>query len=87
MFLGEDHEKTPLYDRHVALGAKLIDFGGWAMPVQYTSVVEEHHATRTKAGLFDICHMGEIDVRGPQAFALFATGDEPQSGKTDHRPD
>ena len=63
-------KKTPLYDRHVALGARLIDFGGWAMPVQYTGVVEEHHATRTKAGLFDICHMGEIDVRGPQAFDL-----------------
>jgi len=50
MFSGEDHEKNALYDRHVALGAKLIDFGGWAMPVQYTGVVEEHHATRTKAG-------------------------------------
>jgi aminomethyltransferase len=63
-------KKTPLYDRHVALGAKIIDFGGWAMPVQYSNVIEEHHATRTKAGLFDICHMGEIEVQGPQAFEL-----------------
>jgi aminomethyltransferase len=70
MFQEKIMKKTPLYDRHVALGAKLIDFGGWAMPVQYTGVVEEHHATRTAAGLFDICHMGEIDVRGPQAFHL-----------------
>jgi aminomethyltransferase len=48
----------------------MIDFGGWLMPVQYTNVIDEHHATRTHAGLFDICHMGEIDVRGPRAFAL-----------------
>ncbi len=63
-------KKTPLYERHLSLGAKMIDVGGWLMPVQYTSVIEEHHATRVHAGLFDICHMGEIAVRGPQAFAL-----------------
>lgn len=63
-------QKTPLYDRHVQLGAKLIDFGGWAMPVQYTNVIAEHRTTREAAGLFDICHMGEIDVKGPGAFAL-----------------
>jgi aminomethyltransferase len=63
-------KKTPLYESHLSLGAKMIDFGGWLMPVQYTNVIEEHHATRTQAGLFDICHMGEIDVKGPQAFAL-----------------
>ncbi len=63
-------KKTPLYERHLSLGAKMIDFGGWLMPVQYTNVIEEHHATRTRAGLFDICHMGEIVVRGPQALAL-----------------
>lgn len=62
--------KTPLYDYHLKLGATIIDFGGWAMPVQYTSVMEEHHATRNAAGLFDICHMGEIDVKGPLAFDL-----------------
>jgi aminomethyltransferase len=63
-------KKTPLHDRHIALGAKIIDFGGWAMPVQYSNVIEEHHATRMKAGLFDICHMGEIEVKGPQALQL-----------------
>jgi aminomethyltransferase len=63
-------KKTPLYNRHLALGARVIDFGGWAMPVQYTGVIEEHETTRQKAGLFDICHMGEIEVRGPQAFDL-----------------
>jgi aminomethyltransferase len=62
--------KTPLYNHHVKLGARIIDFGGWAMPVQYTSVMEEHHATRNAAGLFDICHMGEIDVIGPSAYDL-----------------
>jgi aminomethyltransferase len=62
--------KTPLYDRHLALGAKIIDFGGWAMPIQYTSVIEEHHATRKRAALFDICHMGELELRGSQAYAL-----------------
>jgi len=63
-------KKTPLYDRNVALGGKIIDFGGWAMPVQYTNVIDEHQTTRTKAGLFDICHMGEIEITGPQAFDL-----------------
>ena len=63
-------KKTPLYEKHVALNAKIIDFGGWAMPVQYTSVIDEHRATRNAAGLFDICHMGEIEVKGPQALDL-----------------
>jgi aminomethyltransferase len=62
--------KTPLYERHVALNAKIIDFGGWAMPVQYTNVIDEHKTTRNAAALFDICHMGEIAVRGPQAIDL-----------------
>ena len=63
-------KKTPLYEKHVALNAKIIDFGGWAMPVQYTNVIDEHKATRNAAGLFDICHMGEIEVKGPQALDL-----------------
>lgn len=62
--------KTPLYDEHLKLGAKIIDFGGWTMPVQYTNVIEEHRATREAAGLFDICHMGEIEVKGPRALEL-----------------
>ena len=63
-------KKTPLYEKHALLNAKIIDFGGWAMPVQYTNVIEEHHATRTAAALFDICHMGEIEATGPQSFDL-----------------
>ncbi len=63
-------QKTPLYENHLLLGAKIVDFSGWAMPVQYTNVIDEHQATRRQAGLFDICHMGEFEIRGPQAFAL-----------------
>jgi aminomethyltransferase len=63
-------KKTPLYEKHVALNAKIIDFGGWAMPVQYTNVIEEHKTTRSAATLFDICHMGEFEIKGPQALEL-----------------
>ncbi len=63
-------KRTPLYEKHVALAAKIIDFGGWDMPVQYTNVIEEHKTTRTCATLFDICHMGEIEVRGPESLNL-----------------
>src|SRR5689334_2840925 len=61
--------RTPLYERHAALGARFVDFGGWEMPVQYTGIVEEHQAVRQRAGLFDVSHMGEIELRGPQAIA------------------
>jgi aminomethyltransferase len=57
-------KRTPLYAAHKKLGARLIDFGGWEMPVQYTGILEEHHAVRSAAGLFDISHMGQIAVRG-----------------------
>jgi glycine cleavage system T protein (aminomethyltransferase) len=60
------HE-TPLHDRHVALGARLIEFGGWLMPVQYAGILEEHKAVRERAGLFDLSHMGELFVEGPEA--------------------
>lgn len=59
--------RTPLYPVHEKLGARLIDFGGWDMPVQYSSIVEEHNAVRRAAGLFDISHMGEFFVSGPGA--------------------
>ena len=62
-------KRTPLYDTHRALGARLIEFGGWDMPVQYSGILAEHHAVRTKAGLFDLSHMGEIEVSGPHALA------------------
>jgi len=60
-------KKTPLYDTHVALGGKIIDFGGWALPVQYSSILNEHHAVRNAAGLFDVSHMGEILIEGSGA--------------------
>src|SRR4051794_15580514 len=60
------HE-TPLRERHVSLGARLIDFAGWEMPVQYTGILEEHRAVRERAGLFDLSHMGELFVEGPEA--------------------
>ena len=62
--------KTPLYKSHVALGAKMVPFAGFEMPVQYTGVVREHLAVRHQAGLFDVSHMGEIMVSGPQAVDL-----------------
>ncbi|MEY3586707.1 MAG: glycine cleavage system aminomethyltransferase GcvT [Actinomycetota bacterium] len=58
---------TPLNEEHVALGASFTDFGGWNMPVRYGSDLAEHHAVRTSAGLFDISHMGELRLRGPEA--------------------
>jgi aminomethyltransferase len=58
---------TPLLDRHRALGAKLIEFGGWLMPLQYEGILEEHRAVRERAGLFDLSHMGELYVEGPEA--------------------
>ncbi len=60
------HE-TPLHQRHVALGARMIDFAGWLMPVQYAGILEEHRAVRERAGLFDLSHMGELFVEGPEA--------------------
>ncbi len=65
---GDSMKKTPLYDIHMKLGGKMIDFGGWALPVQYSSIIEEHKAVRERAGLFDVSHMGEIIVEGPSAF-------------------
>jgi aminomethyltransferase len=59
--------RTPLYDRHVALGAKLVPFAGWEMPVQYEGVISEHFAVRRDSGVFDVSHMGELEVDGPGA--------------------
>ncbi|WP_300671014.1 glycine cleavage system aminomethyltransferase GcvT [Soonwooa sp.] len=63
-------KKTALYDKHVALGAKMVPFAGFDMPVQYSGVTEEHFAVREKVGLFDVSHMGQFFVEGPQAKAL-----------------
>ena len=59
--------RTPLYESHVKSGARLVEFAGWEMPVQYTGVLAEHEAVRTRAGLFDVSHMGEVVFRGPGA--------------------
>ena len=63
-------KRTPLFDFHAAHGAKLVDFAGWEMPVQYRSILDEHRAVRRAAGLFDVSHMGEVDVEGPDAGAF-----------------
>ena len=60
-------QRTPLHDRHVALGARLVPFAGWEMPVQYEGVIPEHRAVRADCGVFDVSHMGEIEVEGPHA--------------------
>ena len=66
-------KKTPLYEDHLRLGGKMVDFAGWDLPVQYTSAIEEHMAVRTKAGLFDISHMGEISLRGKDSGKYLAS--------------
>jgi aminomethyltransferase len=65
------HE-TPLREHHVALGARMIDFAGWLMPVQYAGILEEHRAVRQRAGLFDLSHMGELFLEGPEAGTALA---------------
>ncbi len=61
-------KKTPLYDEHVRLGGKMAGFGGWSMPIYYSSILSEHNATRQACGLFDVSHLGEIRVQGKDAF-------------------
>ena len=63
-------QRTPLHGRHVDLGARLVPFAGWEMPVQYEGVIPEHRAVRTDAGIFDVSHMGELEVEGPRAPAF-----------------
>jgi aminomethyltransferase len=65
--------RTPLYEHHVALGARMVAFAGWEMPVQYEGVIPEHVAVRVDAGAFDVSHMGEIDVEGPRAEQLLGS--------------
>ena len=63
---------TPLLDRHEALGGKIVEFAGWMMPIQYAGIIDEHRAVRTAAGLFDLSHMGELFIEGPEAGAALA---------------
>jgi aminomethyltransferase len=62
--------RTPLYEQYLAAGARIVPFAGWDMPVQYEGVLEEHSAVRTHAGMFDVSHMGEVEVEGPGALAF-----------------
>src|SRR3954471_3339215 len=60
-------KRTPVYDFHVAAGARLVDFAGWEMPIVYRSIVDEHEQTRKSGSLFDVSHMGRLEFRGPDA--------------------
>src|SRR5215212_11183991 len=62
--------RTPLHDRHEAAGARLVPFAGWEMPVQYEGIRAEHVAVRTRAGIFDVSHMGQVETHGPDAEAF-----------------
>src|SRR6516165_6709615 len=62
--------RTALFDWHVALGARMVDFAGWDMPIQYTSIIEEIQAVRRAAGVFDISHMGRLSFAGPDSLAF-----------------
>lgn len=79
-----DLQRTPLYPVYAKYGAKTIDFGGWELPVQFSSITAEHEAVRTKAGLFDVSHMGEVEVSGPDALSYLqrlTTNDVAKLGK------
>ena len=75
-------KRTPLYEQHRAMGARLVEFSGWEMPVQYSSILEEHEAVRTRAGLFDVSHMGEFKVEGPGALPGTRS---PRAARRSHR--
>ena len=66
----QDLKRTPLYDTHMSLGARMVPFGGWEMPIQYDSILDEATAVRSRAGLFDVSHMGRVDIQGPAAAAF-----------------
>jgi aminomethyltransferase len=70
MTAASELKKTSLFDVHTSLNAKLVDFGGWNMPVQYSGILQEHNAVRTAVGVFDVSHMGEIEIRGAEATKL-----------------
>src|SRR5260370_31801248 len=63
-------KRTPLYERHLALGARLVEFSGWEMPVQYSNILDEHRAVRTCAGLFDVSHTGALKIEDPDPLAF-----------------
>ena len=73
MHASEAPRRTPLHDRHLAAGARMVPFAGWEMPVQYEGVIPEHRAVREHAGIFDVSHMGQLEVRGPAALEFLQT--------------
>ena len=73
MHASEALRRTPLHDRHLAAGARMVPFAGWEMPVQYEGVIPEHRAVREHAGVFDVSHMGQLEVRGPAALDYLQT--------------
>lgn len=68
--MGTEAKRTPLYETHIRIGGRVVDFAGWALPVQYSGIIEEHRAVRETAGLFDVSHMGEIRVKGRDALVF-----------------
>ncbi|MBM0867957.1 glycine cleavage system aminomethyltransferase GcvT [Staphylococcus auricularis] len=68
--MSSELKQTPLYQKYVDSGAKIVEFGGWAMPVQFTTIKDEHNAVRNNIGLFDVSHMGEVQIKGPEASKL-----------------
>ena len=75
-------QRTPLYDAHVTAGAKMVDFAGWEMPINYGSQIEEHHAVRRDAGMFDVSHMCALDLVGSDAQALFCAACSPTTSRS-----
>jgi aminomethyltransferase len=80
----EPLKKTPLNEVEKELGGKMVDFGGWELPVQFSGILEEHEAVRTKVGVFDVSHMGEVTVKGPQALELLQRATCNDVAKLDH---
>ncbi len=68
--IGEGIKRTPLYNKHIELGAKMVEFGGWEMPVQYSGIIDEHNTVRNSAGLFDVSHMGQVFISGNDALTF-----------------
>jgi len=82
--MGMSLRRTPLYGRHRALGATMVDFAGWHMPVRYPQgIIEEHLAVRTRAGLFDVSHMGRFRIAGPGALDFLRYALTNDAGKLD----
>ena len=79
-------KRTPLHAAHVKAGARMVPFGGWEMPVQYTGILEEHRATRAAVGIFDVSHMGEFEVEGPEAAGRGPGPDHQRRGRARRRP-